>query len=77
MSAGGRGRAVFLLIVFVAVASKMFGGSRPGGVTPPNPGPSWSEDLAEDRRFERSLIFRELAAILLIGLLILVRQLLS
>jgi hypothetical protein len=44
---------------------------------PPGSDSSWSEDLTEDRRFEWSLIVREIVAILLIGLLIVVRQLLS
>jgi hypothetical protein len=38
---------------------------------------SWAEDLKHDRRFERSLIFREIAVILLIAVLIVARQLLS
>jgi hypothetical protein len=40
-------------------------------------GSTWSEDLAADRRFERSLVARKLASILLIAFLIIVRALLS
>jgi hypothetical protein len=45
--------------------------------TEPPPDSSWSEDLETDRRFERSLIIREIAVILLIAALIVARQLLS
>jgi hypothetical protein len=40
-------------------------------------GSAWSGDLATDRRFERSLVTRGLAAILLIAFLIIARALLS
>ncbi len=69
-----RGAAGILLIVLLARAVV---GARTKGATPPAPSSGWAEDLAEDRLFERSLVLREIAVILLIGLLIVIRQLLS
>lgn len=71
-----RGVAVILLLMVVAGGRKLW--SRPGASAKgSDPGSDWSQDLAEDRRFERSLIPREIAVILLIGLLIVARELLS
>jgi hypothetical protein len=69
--------AMILLAAFLLGARSFLRRRRSAGEELVDPGSSWSEDLAEDRRFERSLIPRELAVILLIGFLVAVRQLLS
>jgi hypothetical protein len=81
-----RGVAVVVLMAFLVLAGRLLGRSAATSETGstwsadlvnPETGSTWAEDLVADRRFEWSLIGREIAAILLIVLLILARQLLS
>jgi hypothetical protein len=74
-----RGIAVIVLM-FVLVLGRGLLAHNPfarRAAAPAATGSTWSEDLAADRRFERSLVARGLAAILLIAFLILARALLS
>lgn len=67
--------AVIPLFALLVGARKLLAGAPLG--PPAEAGSTWSEDLRQDRRFERSLIARQIAVILLIVLLVIVRQLLS
>jgi hypothetical protein len=73
-----RGIAVIVLMSSLVLARSLLAHNPLArSEAPPVTGSTWSEDLARDRGFERSLVARTLAAILLIVLLIFCRELLS
>ena len=81
-----RGIVVVVLMAFLVLGRKLLGRPAAPAATrtirteapaAPDPGTTWAEDLRADRRFEWSLIAREIAVVALIALLIAARQLLS
>jgi hypothetical protein len=81
-----RGIAVAVLMAFLVLARRLLGHSPAPAATSstwtekvaaPDPGSNWAEDLRADRRFEWSLIAREIGAVLIIAVLIVARELLS
>ena len=73
-----RGIAVLVLMSFLVLGRSLLAHNPLArSAAPADKGSTWSKDLAADRRFERSLVARTLAALLLIAFLIIVRTLLS
>jgi hypothetical protein len=65
----------FFLFFLLLGARKLLGVAPIGPAT--EAGSTWAEDLEHDRRFERSLITRQIAVLLAIVLLIVLRELFS
>jgi hypothetical protein len=81
-----RGVTVVVLMAVLVLARRLLGrpaaalatrSTRTEALVAPDAGSTWAEDLVADRRFEWSLIAREIAAVLIIALLIVARELLS
>jgi hypothetical protein len=80
-----RGITVAVLMAFLVLARRLLAhpaersarSASTEAPVAPDPGSTWAEDLVADRRFEWSLIAREIAVVLVIALLIVVRELLS
>jgi hypothetical protein len=68
---------IVLMSFFVLARSLLAHNPLARSETAADGGSTWADDLAKDRRFERSLITRELGVIVLIALLIVARGLLS
>jgi hypothetical protein len=77
-SAITRKLAMVLLLVLLVGGGKLLGRVQGVRASPSTAaGSGWSSDLEEDRHFERSLVWRMVAVLVMIAILIVVRHLLS